>query len=79
MLLRDFSNYSLFTFYLHILQVRWLLKTLKVYVLGTVTIGLLFVVNMITSIIFIILKPWMRKTTLFHNDVLDDTVGGTPV
>jgi hypothetical protein len=53
-----------FTFYLHFSQVRWLLKTLKVYVLGAITVGLLFVINMFVSLLFIVLKPWMRKTVL---------------
>jgi hypothetical protein len=53
-----------FTFYLHFSQARWLLKTLKVYVLGAVSIGLLFVINMFCSLLFIILKPWMRKTVM---------------
>jgi hypothetical protein len=66
MVLRDFSDYSLSHFFptVHLSQVRWLLKTLKVRVLGTVSIVLLFVVNLIFSLLFIILKPWMHKTVL---------------
>eukprot|EP00977_Amphora_coffeiformis_P024017 scaffold14974_cov195-Amphora_coffeaeformis.AAC.24 len=46
------------------MPLRWILKTLKVYVLGTITFALLFVVNTIFSILFLFLKPWMRKTVL---------------
>jgi hypothetical protein len=55
-------NYSLFHYMF--LQVRWLLKTLKVRVLGTVSLVLLFGVNLIFSLLFTILKPWMNKTVL---------------
>jgi hypothetical protein len=64
MCLRGFSDHSLFHFSLSFSQVRWLLKTLKVRVLGAISIGLLFVVNTIFSLLFIILKPWMHKTVL---------------
>ena len=46
------------------MPLRWILKTLKVYVLGTVAFVLMFAINMIFSILFVFLKPWMRKIVL---------------
>lgn len=77
--LRNLSDYSLFTFCLHFSQVRWLLKTLKVYVLGTLSAGLLVFVNLIFSLLFIFLKPWMRKTTLKRYAGFMMTYSMTPV
>jgi hypothetical protein len=45
-------------------QLKWLLKTLKVQVLGKVTFAALFLVNFVVSVLFIAIKPWMRKTQL---------------
>jgi len=46
------------------LQVRWLIKTLKVYVLGTISFVVMFIVNFFASLLFIVLKPTMRKIVL---------------
>jgi len=55
---------SCFLFPTVLSQVRWLFKTLKVYVLRILGFTVMFIVNFIFSILFLFLKPWMRKIVL---------------
>eukprot|EP00978_Attheya_sp_CCMP212_P006817 scaffold15878_cov67-Attheya_sp.AAC.1 len=46
------------------MPVRWLLKTLKVRVLGSVIFAGMFLLNSFFSVLFMVIKPWMRKIQL---------------